>query len=216
MPESFVVNPSLLLAFWAVAFLLIVVPGPDWAFVLATAARDHVVVPAVSGLMLGYILLTGLVAAGVGAIIGQSPFFLAALTTVGASYLIYLGVSLLRHPGSLHADAGSSRPSTSSYVRRGIGVSGLNPKGLLIFVALLPQFTDSRSTWPLPLQLVLLGLVFVATCGAFYTIVGFSARAILTAKPAAARLISRTSGAAMILVGLILLAEVMLQHQTGR
>ncbi len=211
-------NPSLLLAFWAVTFLLIVVPGPDWAFVLASAARDHVVLPAVSGLMLGYILLTVLVAAGVGAIVGQSPLFLTALTTVGASYLIYLGVSLLRHPASLDTDAGpsSSRPSSRSHIGRGIGVSGLNPKGLLIFVAMLPQFTDSHGTWPLSLQLALLGLVFVATCGAFYTIVGFSARAILTAKPATARLISRISGAAMILVGLILLVEVMLQRQTGR
>ncbi len=211
-------NPSLLLAFWTVAFLLIVVPGPDWAFVIASAARDHVVVPAVSGLMLGYSLLAGLVAAGVGAVVGQSPLLLTALTTVGASYLIYFGVSLLRHPGSLHADANpsSSRPPTRSHVRRGIGVSGLNPKGLLIFVAMLPQFTDSQGTWPLPLQLALLGLVFVATCGVFYTIVGLSARAILNAKPAAARHISRISGAAMILVGLALLVEVMLSHQTGR
>ncbi len=211
-------NPSLLLAFWAVAFLLIVVPGPDWAFVLAAAAREHNVLPAVSGLMVGYSLLTGLVAAGVGALVGQSALFLTALTTVGALYLIYLGVSLLRQPGSPGTDANPSlsRPSTTSDMRRGIGVSGLNPKGLLIFVAMLPQFTDSQGTWPLPMQMALLGLVFVVTCGAFYALVGFSARAILTAKPAAARLISRVSGAAMILVGLILLVEVMVQHHTGR
>lgn len=211
-------NPSLLLAFWAVTLLLIVVPGPDWAFVLASAARDHVVLPAVSGLMFGYILLTVLVAAGVGAVVGQSALFLIGLTAVGASYLIFLGLALLRHPGSLDTDVSpsSGRPSTRSHARRGIGVSGLNPKGLLIFVAMMPQFTDSQGSWPLPLQLAVLGLVFVATCGAFYTIVGLSARAILTAKPGAARLISRISGAAMILVGLVLLVEVMLQHQTGR
>jgi threonine/homoserine/homoserine lactone efflux protein len=203
------VNPDQLLAFWGVTLLLIVVPGPDWAFVLASGARDHTVLPAVSGLMLGYSLFTVLVAAGVGAIVGQSPLFLTVLAAVGASYLIYLCVSLLRHPGSLHTDSspGSSRTSTNSHVRRGIGVSGLNPKGLLIFVAMLPQFTDSRGTWPLPLQLAILGLVFVGTCGAFYTIVGYSARAILTAKPAASSLITRASGAAMIIVGLVLLIE---------
>ncbi len=202
-------NPDLLLAFWGVTFLLIVVPGPDWAFVLASGARDHVVLPAVGGLMLGYGLLTVLVAAGVGALVGRSPLLLTVLTVVGAGYLIYLGVSLLRSPGSLHTDASSgvNRPSTTAHVRRGIGVSGLNPKGLLIFVAMLPQFTDSRGSWPLPLQLAVLGLVFVASCGAFYAIVGLSARVILAARPAASGLISRVSGAAMIAVGLLLLIE---------
>jgi threonine/homoserine/homoserine lactone efflux protein len=156
------VNPTLLLAFWGATFLLIVVPGPDWAFILAAGARDPVVFPAVTGLMIGYAALTVFVAAGVGALVGHSPLFLTVLSVVGASYLIYLGISLLRHPGSLHArgssdpdgpdtdrrPASASRAPTRSPVLRGIGVSGLNPKGLLMFVALLPQFADTNGTWP--------------------------------------------------------------------
>jgi threonine/homoserine/homoserine lactone efflux protein len=216
-------DPNLLLAFWGVTFLLVVVPGPDWAFTLAAGARDRVVLPAVTGLVLGYALLTVLVAAGVGALVARSPLVLTALTAVGAGYLVHVGISVLRRPGALHIDHGdapdttdtrctperaSARPaSTSAIVSRGVGVSGLNPKGLLIFVALLPQFTDPGGRWPATVQLAALGLVFVVTCGAFYTVVGHSARAILGARPGVARLVSQISGAAMVLVGLLLLIE---------
>jgi threonine/homoserine/homoserine lactone efflux protein len=217
------VDPKLLLAFWGVTFLLIVVPGPDWAFTLAAGARDRVVLPAVAGLVLGYTLLTVLVAVGVGALVARSPLVLTTLTAVGACYLVYVGTSVLRHPRALHVDdgdapittgtrrmarAGSAQPaSTAAIVSRGVGVSGLNPKGLLIFIALLPQFTDPRGRWPATVQLTALGLVFVVTCGAFYALVGHSARAILGAKPAAARLVSQMSGAAMIIIGLLLLIQ---------
>lgn len=216
-------DPKLLLAFWGVTFLLIVVPGPDWAFTLAAGARDRVVLPAVAGLVLGYTLLTVLVAVGVGALVARSPLVLTTLTAVGACYLVYVGTSVLRHPRELHVDdgdapkttgtpltagTGSAQPaSTAAIVSRGVGVSGLNPKGLLIFIALLPQFTDPRGRWPATVQLTTLGLVFVVTCGVFYTLVGHSARAILGAKPAAARHVSQVSGAAMIIIGLLLLTE---------
>src|SRR5919197_1511270 len=196
-------SPNHLLAFWGVAFALIVVPGPDWAFVLASGARNRVVLPAVAGLMIGYGLLTVIVAAGLGAVVAHAPEMLTALTAVGAAYLTYLGIALLGHPGSLPV-----RPvAAASPVLRGIGVSGLNPKGLLVFLALLPQFTDAHGAWPLRVQLAALGLVFTASCGGFYTVLGFSARAVLSSRPSAARLISRLSGTAMIAVGLLLIAE---------
>jgi threonine/homoserine/homoserine lactone efflux protein len=217
------VDPTLLLAFWGVTFMLIVVPGPDWAFTLAAGVRDGVVLPAVTGLVLGYAVLTVLVAVGVGALVARSPLVLTTLTAVGAGYLVHVGISVLRRPGALHIDHGDAsdttdnrwtarrtfaRPaSNAAIVARGVGVSGLNPKGLLIFVALLPQFTDPTGRWPATVQLAALGLVFVVTCGAFYTVVGHSARAILGARPAAARLVTRMSGAAMVLVGLLLLVE---------
>jgi threonine/homoserine/homoserine lactone efflux protein len=89
---------------------------------------------------------------------------------------------------------------------RGVGVSALNPKGLLVFLALLPQFTNPRGSWPLAAQLGLLGLVFVLSCGAFYLSLGSAARKILAARPAAARAVTRFSGAAMVVVGALLLA----------
>lgn len=208
--EVYAMNDGLLLGFWGVTLLLIAVPGPDWAFILTSGVRDRVVLPAVAGLMLGYLGLSLLVAAGIGAVIARSALFLTVLTISGALYLTWLGISILRRPGALHADSTDPANLTRSPTRRvlaGIGVSGLNPKGLLIFLAILPQFTDPRGLWPLPIQLAALGLVFVTTCGMFYTVVGFGARTILSAKPVVALLISRTSGIAMIVVGLLLVIE---------
>jgi threonine/homoserine/homoserine lactone efflux protein len=201
------VNPNLLLAFWALAFALIVVPGPDWAFILATSARSRGVLPAVAGLMIGYGLLTAIVAAGLGAVVARSSGVLTGLTAVGAAYLTYLGVSLLGRPSTLHEAAPAAPAATASPMLRGVGVSGLNPKGLLVFLAMLPQFTDANGDWPLRVQLAALGLIFTASCGGFYAVLGLSARAVLATKPAATRLISRISGTAMIIVGLLLIVE---------
>lgn len=203
-------SPGLLLAFWGAAFVLIVVPGPDWAFTLAAGVRDRVVLPAVTGLMLGYAALTGIVAAGVGTLVTRTPLVLTVLTVVGAGYLVLLGARLAARPGSvptIPVDAGVTRAPWWRRTLAGVGVSGLNPKGLLIFLALLPQFTDADGGWPIPLQIGALGLVFVLTCGAFYSVLGLAARAVLRARPAASRVASRTSGAAMVLVGVLLLAE---------
>lgn len=90
---------------------------------------------------------------------------------------------------------------------KGIGVGGLNPKGLLVFVALLPQFTNPHSSWPLAAQLGVLGLAFTLTCAVFYLYLGSSARKILYARPAAAHAITRFSGAAMIVIGALLFTE---------
>ncbi len=89
----------------------------------------------------------------------------------------------------------------------GIGVSGLNPKGLLIFVALLPQFADPGRAWPMAVQLSVLGLVFVVTCAVFYLALGSLTRTVLNKRPAAARVVSRISGVGMILIGAMLIIE---------
>jgi len=194
-------------AFWAVALLLIIVPGADWAFVLSAGLRSRTVLPAVSGIVLGYAGVTVVVAAGVGALVARSPAFLTGLTIAGGLYLAWHGARTLARPsapaGHADAPAGAGRGTLA----RGIGVSALNPKGLLMFLALLPQFTDPRGSWPLPAQLGMLGLVFVASCAAFYLCLGSFARRILHSRPATARAITRFSGAAMIVIGALLLAE---------
>jgi threonine/homoserine/homoserine lactone efflux protein len=201
---------GLVVTFWGVTVLLIVVPGPDWAFTLASGLRDRVVYPAVGGLMIGYAILTVVVAAGVGALVAQNPVVLTVLTVVGAGYLIYLGGTLLARPATLHGPTTADDPTASPWQRRvlaGIGVSGLNPKGLLIFLALLPQFTDPNGIWPVPAQLAVLGLVFVLSCGVFYSALGLSTRAILRTRPTVSHAVSRLSGAAMLIIGLFLLVE---------
>lgn len=209
-------NPSLILAFWGVAFLLIVVPGPDWAFVLASGLRERTVFPAVGGLMVGYALLTLIVAVGVGAIVTEQPVVLTVLTVTGAVYLVYLGASQLakRSPSLSRAPDTASSP-WGVRLAKGIGVSALNPKGLLIFLALLPQFTQRAGSWPLALQITTLGLVFVLTCGVFYAVLGTSTRAILRTRPAVARIVSRLSGGAMIVIGVVLFVERLIDVSRG-
>jgi threonine/homoserine/homoserine lactone efflux protein len=202
---------SSVLAFWAVAVLLIAVPGPDWAFVLGPGLRGRTAVPAVGGLVLGYGAITVVVAAGVGAIVARSAALLTGLVLVGGLYLVWLGARTLARPKPPDALAGRGADAPADVGRatlaKGIGVSALNPKGLLVFVALLPQFTSARWSWPLPVQLGLLGLVFMVSCAAFYLCLGKFARRLLQARPAAARAIVRFSGAAMIVIGTLLLIE---------
>lgn len=201
---------SSIAAFWALAALLVAVPGPDWAFVLSSGVKSATVVPAVGGIVLGYAGITVVVAAGIGTLVARSPAALTALTAAGGSYLIWLGArTLIRKPSHQavagHRSAGAGRPWET--LARGMGVSALNPKGLLLFLALLPQFTSARWDWPLAAQLALLGLVFMLTCAVFYLCLGSFARRILRARPLAAELITRLSGAAMLVIGTLLLID---------
>ncbi|MNP60959.1 hypothetical protein D3C76_1560920 [compost metagenome] len=88
-------------------------------------------------------------------------------------------------------------------------MSGLNPKVFLLFLALLPQFTDAAAPWPLPMQMIALGLVHTVSCGVIYLLVGFGSQVVLRARPAAARQVSRFSGAAMIVIAVVLFTEQM-------
>jgi hypothetical protein len=96
--------------------------------------------------------------------------------------------------------------TTAWYCRTGTpGTShGSRPQG---GGALLPQFTSPRWSWPLAGQLGFLGLVFMFTCAAFYFCLGSFARKILHARPAAARAVTRFSGAAMMVIGALLLID---------
>jgi threonine/homoserine/homoserine lactone efflux protein len=225
------VSGTAVLSFWLVSLLLIVVPGADWAFTIGAGLRARSVLPAVAGLVIGYAAITAVVAAGVGALVAGSPAALTGLTLVGGVYLIWHGWQTARHPsppapelspaGSVPAGpapAGSAAAGPApegaapagtdrAVLVRGIGVSGLNPKGLLIFLALLPQFTDPHRSWPVAGQIVLLGLTFMATCAVFYSGLGLFARSVLQARPSVGRSVSRLSGLAMILIGLLLIVE---------
>ena len=194
------------LAFWLVALLLIAVPGADWAFTLGAGLRGRSVVPAVGGLVLGYAAMTAVVAAGVGGLIAGSAAMLTTLTVVGGAYLMWHGARTFTGPSAPGIGTGPVRASRSVLLQ-GVGVSGLNPKGLLIFLALLPQFTDPRASWPVAGQIGLLGLVFTATCAVFYLVLGTFARTVLLARPAAARVVGRVSGAAMAGIGALLLCD---------
>ena len=193
--------------FWPIAILLIIVPGPDWAFVLSAGLRDGSVAAAVGGLAIGYAAITSVVAAGVGTLVARTPGILTGLTVAGGLYLMWHGARTFAGPAAPIVAAAAPAGRNRALLIRGIGVSGLNPKGLLVLLALLPQFASPRGNWPLSAQLGLLGLVFTLSCALFYLGLGSSARKVLHTRPRAAAAISRLSGAAMCVIGAALLIE---------
>jgi threonine/homoserine/homoserine lactone efflux protein len=194
-------------AFWAVSFLFVITPGADWAYAMAAGLRHRTVLPAVGGLLAGHLAATAAVAAGVGVVVARSPLFMTVLTIAGAAYLLWLGLGTLRHPVLPEAAADRANESWVRQAAKGAGISGLNPKVFLLFLALLPQFANRNAAWPVPVQVAALGLVHVASCAVVYTAVGAGARRVLRARPGAAMVVSRVSGAAMAVLAMVLLAE---------
>ncbi|MGW1049199.1 LysE family translocator [Streptomyces sp. NPDC001118] len=200
-------DSGLLFSFLAVDLLLVCVPGADWAYVITTALRGRSVPRAVTGLVCGYALHTALATAGLAVLVAGSPKLLTALTVAGAGYLLWLGWSVLRRPAVPGAD-GTPTAGACRLFLRGATISGLNPKGLLLYFSVLPQFLTLKGAHlPVPVQTATLGLLHMACCAAVYLSVGALSRALLAARPAAARAVTRTSGAAMLGIGAFLLVE---------
>jgi len=197
---------SMLTAFWVVSFSLVMVPGADWAYAISAGMRERAV-PALAGLLSGYLMITGVVAAGVGALVARDPMVLTVLTFVGATYLFWLGANILARPSVPAAGEAQALTTSLGWTIKGFAVSGVNPKALLLFLALLPQFTRQGAAWSIPAQIGALGLVQIVNCAVVYSLVAAGSKYVLRARPEAARRVSQFSGAAMILIALLLLVE---------
>ncbi|MER5830406.1 LysE family translocator [Streptomyces sp. NPDC002130] len=203
-------DTTTLAAFLAVDLLLVFTPGADWAYAITAGLRDRSVVPAVAGLVAGYAGYTLLAVAGLVVIVASSGTLLTALTVAGAGYLVWLGWGVLRQPAALTAGAeepGAEGSSRARVLLRGIGISGLNPKALLLYFSLFPQFIDPAGAWPVAGQTGLLGSLHMTACAVVYLSVGVLARTVLRTRPSAARAVTRMSGAMMIAIGGFLLVE---------
>jgi homoserine/homoserine lactone efflux protein len=124
-------------------------PGPAVFYVVSQGARGALrrSAPAALGIIAANAIYFSLSATSLGAIIAASARFFAIAKWVGAAYLIYLGVKALRSAGSSHAvDLGVSLPVEKGDRRRvflgALTLQLANPKALLFFLALLPQFID--------------------------------------------------------------------------
>ena len=200
-------STATLAAFWWVSVLFVITPGADWAYAIAAGLNKRAIVPAVAGMLAGHLIATLIVAAGVGALVAGTPFALSALTIVGSAYLLWLGVGMIARPPTPSVATGGQNTSRMGWAAKGVGVSGLNPKVFLLFLALLPQFTDLAGEWPVPAQIIVLGSVHVLSCAMVYLIVAAAARAVLSTRPQAARVVGRVSGTAMVAIALFLIAE---------
>jgi|TARA_B110000902_G_scaffold95324_1_gene112845 homoserine/homoserine lactone efflux protein len=137
---------ELTLQFLAITLFLEVTPGPGVLFVLYQSAFSfRNALAGILGLLTSNIIWISLVATGLGLVLTQTPVIFNGLRYIGAAYLVYLGYKIIRYGiGKPHADentqVGNYKSNGSSY-RRGMFTSLSNPKALLFFMALFPQFT---------------------------------------------------------------------------
>ncbi|MDX3615679.1 LysE family translocator [Streptomyces europaeiscabiei] len=200
-------DTTTLAAFLAVDLLLVFTPGADWAYAISAGLRERSVVPAVTGLIAGHAAYALVTVAGLAVIVASSPAALTALTVAGAGYLLWLGWGVLRQPAIPAAAEESADASRVQVTLKGAGISGLNPKALLLYFSLFPQFIDTAGGWPVAAQTGLLSMVHLTACAVVYLGVGVLARTVLKTRPSAARVVTRISGAMMIVIGAFLLVE---------
>jgi threonine/homoserine/homoserine lactone efflux protein len=158
-------DPTLFAAYLVAATALVITPGPDTMFVLASSASggSRSGVAATMGITTGGFVHTTFAALGISALIAASPTAFDVLRIAGAIYLLWLGLKALTafwqglRNGAALKPAEGERSFWSAY-RRGFVSNVLNPKVGVFYVAFLPQFTNP-DLGNIPLQIFLLGLV---------------------------------------------------------
>lgn len=152
-----------LVAFVLTAFALIAAPGPSVLFVISRSLTlgRAAGLATVLGNAAGVYVQVIAVAVGVGAVVQESVAVFTAIKLAGDAYLIYLGVQAIRHRRSLADALGAEveAKSTRRVLREAFIVGVANPKAIVFFAAILPQFVD-RSAGQVPIQLLWLGAVF--------------------------------------------------------
>jgi threonine/homoserine/homoserine lactone efflux protein len=199
-----------LIAFAAVALIIIVIPGPSVLFVVgrALAHGRRVAFASVLGNEAGSLVLVALVAAGVGPLVERSALIFTALKLAGAAYLVFLGARAFfqrrRHALAELAEHAAAPRGWARAVLQGFLVGVSNPKTAIFFAAILPQFV-ARSRGDVPVQMLVLGAVFalIATISdGAWSLIASGARGWFGRSPRRLELVGGTGGLAMIGLGI--------------
>lgn len=194
-------------AFALAAFALILIPGPSVLFVISRSlslGRKGGFLSAL-GNALGALPAVALVSLGVGAILAESVVVFVIIKFLGAGYLIYLGVQAIRHRND-HTDTNTSQgaqPSSLRIIREGFFVGVSNPKTIVFFVAVLPQFV-SYENGAIPLQMATLGMIFLGiglASDSMWALTAGTARAWFARNPKRLSHMGAGGGVAMIGLG---------------
>ncbi|AVO33956.1 LysE family translocator [Ottowia oryzae] len=201
-------SPESALAFFSLAIVLALAPGPDNLFVLMISAAEgrRAGFAVVAGLMVGVMGHTLAVALGLAALFAASATAFTVLKLAGAAYLLYLAWGAWRAPASLGAPGEPAQRAQAwpRLVARGVVMNLTNPKVLLFFLALLPQFVkpDQGSVAG---QIVALGALFIVAGSLVFGAIVLAAGALrerLARSARAQRLLNRS--AAVVFAGLAL------------
>ncbi|WP_202879741.1 LysE family translocator [Ornithinimicrobium pratense] len=184
--------------FFVVMTLAYVIPGPDFVIILKSATRHwrHGVLAAV-GAQTGLAVHMLLAAGGLSAILSRQPEVLDLIRVVGGLYLVYLGTRLLCSDGREHSD----QHRAGHPFLAGLLTNLLNPKALLFFVSILPQFISPEHS--IPVQVLVLGMVDVlyGLLPWVAVIVLGSRLGLLLAQPRRRKLWDRTTGCLLAGIG---------------
>jgi len=188
-------------SFWLISMMFILTPGVDWAYAISAGIAGNRITPAVSGLMLGHFLAIVLVVAGVGSLLSAFPLLLNTIALVGSLYLMWIAIVLFRSPPvPTNYKSEATAQSAGAWMRKGFFISGLNPKVMLLFLALLPQFVTPSGLAP-QIQLFILGMIHLIGCTIVYFMVSMFARRVLSNDPRLAKNFSRFSAFVLMLLG---------------
>ncbi|WP_067461073.1 LysE family translocator [Actinomadura macra] len=207
------VSTQQMLAFSAMALAIIVIPGPTVLFVVgrALAHGRTTAMTSVVGNELGVLALTAAVAFGVGSIVERSVLVFTTLKLVGAAYIVYLGVQAFRHRHSLGEAMGGTGEEGRGLRRdlwQGFTVGVTNPKTMVFFAAVLPQFVD-RDLGHVPLQMLVFGVIFAVIallCDSVWGLAAGTARAWFARSPRRLAAVGGTGGLMMIGLGVTIAA----------
>ncbi|WP_237215331.1 LysE family translocator [Falsiroseomonas oryziterrae] len=194
-------DPTTWLAFVAAATVMLLIPGPTILLVIGQSlgggARNAA--PLVAGVALGDLTAMTLSLVGLGAILAASAAAFTALKWAGAAYLVYLGVRMWRAPVSAEAapPLSARRAFREAYV-----VTALNPKGIVFFVAFVPQFLDPARPFVVQAAILVATFVTLAACnaGAYALLAGRLSGAVR--RPSLRRALNRAGGAVLVAAGL--------------
>ncbi|KPF96401.1 transporter [Rhodopseudomonas sp. AAP120] len=190
---------ELYLTYIAACIALALLPGPVVTLVIANGLRHgtRAALLNIAGAQLGLGLVIALVAAGLTTLMATMGYWFDWVRLVGAAYLVWLGIGLIRNPVEGIAPDAAPRTPRGGFFLQGFLVLLANPKVLVFFGAFIPQFVDmQREHVP---QVALLGVTFMviaAMTDAIYALLAGRARTLFSAKRT--RLLSRVSGGFMI------------------
>ena len=206
-PKPIMPTPETALAFFSLSVVLALAPGPDNLFVLMVSAAEgrRAGFAVLFGLMLGVMVHTVAVALGLAALFAASATAFTVLKLAGAAYLLYLAWGAWHAPASLQADGEAAPPQPwRRLVARGVVMNLTNPKVLLFFLALLPQFV-APAGGAVAGQIVALGALFILAGSLVFGAIVMAAaglRGRLARSARAQRLLQRAS--ALVFAGLAL------------
>jgi len=197
---------ELWLAYVATSAVVLAIPGPTILLVLSYSISQGraATLPLVAGVALGDSVAITLSLIGLGTLLAASALWFTVIKSIGGLYLIFLGIKLMRGAGRPQTLASAQIPAVSprKLFSNAFIVTALNPKSIVFFIALLPQFISAAQ--PAGPQLWILGVTFVvlATIGASsYALFATSVRRLL-ATPRAQRTYSLFGGGLLCAAGI--------------